>query len=125
MNEIRKPNPNSPDYWPMRRGAFRAINRVHDLTARAEQAPRYLASGFDENGEATDIFENTGPYEAVDRTVKNSLSTNPFVRETLEAWGVRVHQPTAESWPALRNKKGQMVRSWEIPAFETSQRKTP
>src|SRR3954449_12852911 len=117
MSEIYKPNPNSPDYWPMRRDAFRAINRIHDLQERADKSPQYYASGYDQDGEPQDIIENTQPYDDVERTLKAALSTNPFVKETLEAWGVKVSQRHPDDPPYLFNKKGQFATAKNIPVF--------
>src|SRR4051812_34121435 len=117
MSEINKPSPNSPDYWPMRRNAFRAINRIHDLQERADKSPQFYASGYDEDGDPQDITENTKPYEDVERTLKAALSTNPFVKETLEAWGVRVSQRHPDDSPSLLNKKRQFATAKDIPVF--------
>ena len=99
----------------MRKQAFRAINRLHDLKVREERAPRSLAGGYDVEGDPVAITEQLGPAEDFDRTLQSALSTNPFVRETLEAWGLRVHQPYPESWPVLLNKRGVYAKSGDIP----------
>src|SRR5690242_9785120 len=36
--------------------------------------------------------------------LRSALATNPFVRETLEAWGLRVQQPDPEGWATLKKK---------------------
>ena len=50
------------------------------------------------------ITEQLGPAEDFDRTLRSALATNPFVRETLEAWGLRVQQPDPEGWATLKKK---------------------
>src|SRR4051812_3641822 len=94
----------------MRRDAFRIINRLHDLQERADKAPSYYASGCDADGEPTGIIENTGPHDAVYRTLQYAVSTNPFVKETLGAWGVKVSQRNPDYPPHLLNKWGRLRR---------------
>src|SRR3954453_20034076 len=83
MREISKPHPNAKEYWPLRKGAFRALTRLHDLKGREERAPRYLAGGYDDEGNAAAITEQLGPAEDFDQTLRSALGSNPFVRETL------------------------------------------
>lgn len=104
----------------MRRDAIRAINRIHALQERADKAPSYYASGCDAEGEPIDIVENTGPYDDVERTVRATLSTNPFVKETLGAWGVRVSQRNPDYPPRLLNKWGRFATAKDIPMLEVT-----
>jgi hypothetical protein len=117
MREISKPHPNAKEYWPLRKGAFRAITRLHDLKGREERAPRYLAGGYDAEDNPVAITEQLGPAEDFDQTLRSALGSNPFVRETLEAWGLRVRQSSPDSWPELLNKDRVYAHSWDIPVF--------
>jgi hypothetical protein len=111
-----RPIPGTPQYFELRKQAFRSIDEIRKAFKKAEGSPSYTASGMNSDGEPTDIEENTGPWDRAYRVAANAVK-NPFVRETLEAHGLRVKQKNPEYDPVVLNKKGVRIGSVDIPIF--------
>jgi hypothetical protein len=111
-----RPIPGTPQYFELHKQAFRSIADIRTAYRRAEGSPSYIARGMNADGEPTDIEENTGPWDRAHRTATKALE-NPFVKEILEAHGLKVKQIRPEDEPVILNKKGVRIRTGDIPIF--------
>jgi hypothetical protein len=112
----QRPVTGTPQYFELRKQAFRSIREIRQAYIAAEKSPSYTAGGYNSDGEPVGIEENTGHYDRAHRRTIAALK-NPFVRETLEAHGLQVKQKNPEYDPIVLNKDGWFISSRDIPVF--------